>query len=135
MHRFDKICGVLAFALFSLSLVGAGPARAQEAPEHAVTGAELRGAAAAAAQDEAHERARLKRMLSTEAVRDVGEAAGLDVERVRDAVEMLEGRALARASSVAADVEEQLAGGQSTITISTTTIIIVLLVLILIAVA
>ena len=103
--------------------------------DHAISETELRRAVDAETAEESAQRARLERVLSSEAVRAVGGEAELDVDRARDAADVLEGPALDRASSLAAEVEEQLVGGQNTITISTTTIIIVLLVLILIAVA
>lgn len=162
MHRFGKVGGILTclVCFLSISVADASSARAQEArvdeadarktrvesargadaradrsTDHAITGTELQRAIGAEAAGEAAQRARLKRLLSNEAVGAVGEQAGLDVDRARNAVEMLEGAGLDRASSLAADAEEQLVGGQSTVTISTTAIIIVLLLLILVAVA
>lgn len=131
MQRFAKIGGILAV----LSLMMVGSAQAQQADSHTITDQELRSAVGAEVESEAADRAVLQRVLSSEAVQSVGEDAGLDVERAQDGARLLEGQELARAASLARDVDNQLAGGQNTVTITTTTIIIVLLIIILIIVA
>lgn len=118
-----------------LSLFVVGSVEAQDAQGHTVTDAELRSAVTSKVEKEGADRALLKRVLSTEQVRSVGEDAGLDVERARSAVGLLDGAALGRVAALAQDVDDQLAGGQSTVTITTTTIILVLLILILLIVA
>lgn len=67
-------------------------------------------------------------------VRDVAARAGLSLERAETAVAALQGDDLHQIASQARQVQSDLAGGASTITISTTTIIIILLVVILIVV-
>lgn len=131
MQRFAKLGGILVV----LSLLAVSSAEAQQAESHTISDQELRSAVDAEVQSEAADRALLQRVLSSETVQSVGEDAGLDVERAQDAAQVLEGEELARAAGLAGDVEDQLAGGQSTVTITTTTIIIVLLILILLIVA
>lgn len=131
MQRFAK----LGSALVLLTLLAVGSVEAQQAGDHTVTNEELRSAVGAEVEREAADRAVVDRVLSRDEVRAVAEDAGLDVERAQDAGQLLEGQELARVASLATDVEDQLAGGQSTITITTTTIILVLLILILLIVA
>jgi hypothetical protein len=68
-------------------------------------------------------------------VKDVAGQAGLDLRKAANAVATLDGVELANLAAQARQVNDALAGGQSTITISTTLIIIALLVIILIVVA
>lgn len=121
----------LGTLLVFLILAAAGGVEAQE---HTVTDEALRGAVAAEVDSEAADRALLERVLARDEVRRVAEKAGLEVEHAQDATGQLEREELARLASMATDVEDQLAGGQATITITTTAIIIALLVIILILV-
>jgi hypothetical protein len=73
--------------------------------------------------------------LEREDVKKVAGKAGLDVRRAASAVATLNGEELASLALQARQVEQSLAGGQSSITISTTLIIIALLIIILIVVA
>ncbi|MDX1632928.1 MAG: hypothetical protein R3234_13740 [Thermoanaerobaculia bacterium] len=126
-----KVGGILVL----LALTTVGTVGAQEVQGHTVTDQELRSAVRADVEAERADRALVDRVLARGEVRSVAEKAGVDVERARRAVPLLEGGELSRVASLAGDLEEQLAGGQSTITITTTTLIIALLVLILIIVA
>lgn len=121
-------CGTL---LMVLILSGVGTAEAQQ---HTVTDAELNQAVTAEVDREAADRAVLKDVLARPEVRAVAEDAGLELERAQQAVDQLEPGEAQRLASMAVDVEDQLAGGQS-ITITTTAIVIVLLILILLIVA
>ena len=131
MEGLAKVGGILVL----LALTTVGTVGAQEVQGHTVTDQELRSAVRAELEAESADRALVDRVLEREEVRSVAEKAGVDVERARGAVPLLEGAELSRVASLAGDLEEQLAGGQSTITITTTTLIIALLVLILIIVA
>jgi hypothetical protein len=71
-------------------------------------------------------------LLQRQEVRDIAANAGLSIERAQTAVGMLQGSTLQQAAEQARQVQDNLAGGASTVTISTTTIIIVLLLVILI---
>jgi hypothetical protein len=72
------------------------------------------------------------KLLEREEVKKVAGEAGLDVRRAASAVATLNGEELASLALQARQVEQSLAGGQSSITISTTLIIIGLLIIILI---
>ena len=71
-------------------------------------------------------------LLHRQDVRDIAAKTGLSIEKAETAVSMLHGAALQQAADQARQVQDNLAGGASTVTISTTTIIIVLLLVILI---
>jgi hypothetical protein len=79
----------------------------------------------------AADRADLLRVLGNTEVKAVAEKAGLDLRRATTAVASLDGQELTQLAAQARQVDQALAGGQSSITISTTVIIIGLLVLIL----
>ena len=79
----------------------------------------------------AADRADLLRVLGNPEVKAVAEKAGLDLRRATTAVASLDGQALTQLAAQARQVDQALAGGQSSITVSTTVIIIGLLVLIL----
>lgn len=122
-----------AVALFLVAIFSVTPALAQEA--HVVDQAAIDQALSEAiGEDDAH-RETVLRLLRRAEVRGLAAELQLDLRRAEAAVATLEGEELARFASLAGDVETQLAGGQSKITLSTTTIIIGLLVLILIIVA
>lgn len=107
----------------------------RSAPAHVVTEDDLRAAATAEADRDAADRALLQRLLEREDVREIAGKAGLDVERAQEAVPQLDDEEVQRLAAMATDVEDQPAGGQTTITITSTAIIIALLVIILIMVA
>jgi len=74
-------------------------------------------------------------VLARPEVREAAAKVGLDLSRATAAVDTLEGADLARAADAARQVDQQLVGGASTITITTTTLIIILLLVILLVVA
>ena len=82
-------------------------------------------------QDQADREAILALLARTD-VRQIAARAGLSIETAQAAVSTLQGQALQDLASQARQVNDDLVGGASTVTISTTTIIIVLLVIILI---
>lgn len=71
-------------------------------------------------------------LLERPEVKDIAGQAGFDLRKAATAVATLEGAELANLAAQARQVNDTLAGGQSSITISTTMIIIALLVIILI---
>lgn len=77
----------------------------------------------------------VREVLDRGEVTAVASAAGLDVERARQAVSTLSGAELQGIAEQARHVDASLAGGASTLVISTTTLIIILLVVILVLVA
>ena len=92
----------------------------------------------AAVQDhvaaEAADRETVQRLLERPEVQAVAGDIGLDLRRAQSAVSTLDAQQLSTIAAQASQVEQALAGGQSSITISTTLIIIGLLVLILIVI-
>jgi hypothetical protein len=115
--------------LLSLLTVPAGSAFAGQ--RHVVDPSQLAAAVAqrVAAQDA--DRAVIRDTLARPEVRDVAARIGVDMTRMTTAVDTLSGADLERAAATARQVDGELTGGASTITLSTTTIIIGLLVLIL----
>jgi len=75
------------------------------------------------------------RLLERDEVKKIAGEAGFDLRRAASAVATLSAEELASLAVQARQVDRDLAGGQSTITISTTLIIIALLIIILIVVA
>jgi hypothetical protein len=124
---------VLSLTLVLTSMIAASPARAQSSHTASQTAidAALQGHVDRAEAD----REVVRRLLERREVRELAGGLGLDLRRAADAVATLDGQELATLAEQARQVEDSLAGGQSTVTISTTLIIIGLLVLILIIVA
>lgn len=125
MRTFVSIAAVM----FLLS-VGAMPAHAQVshvAPQSILDAAVQDHVAAGAA-----DRDTVQRLLERPEVQAVAGDIGLDLRRAQSAISTLDAEQLAPIAAKASQVEQALAGGQSSITISTTLIIIGLLVLILI---
>lgn len=126
MHMLTSIVLVLLLALVP-------PVYGQTshtAPEAALDAAVQEHVASRAADREA-----VLRLLAHPDVQAVAGDAGIDLRRAERAVGTLEGSTLTEIAAQARQVEQALAGGQSSITFSTTTIIIVLLLIILIIVA
>ena len=117
-----------------LSIVIAVP-RVQAQTSHAATQSAMDAALQEHVATAASERADLLRVLSNPQVKAVADKAGLDVRRASTAVASLDGQELTQLAAQARQVDQALAGGQSTVVLSTTMIIIGLLVLILIIVA
>jgi butyrate kinase len=113
--------------LLSMLTVPAGSAFAGQ--RHVVDPSQLAAAVAqrVAAQDA--DRAVIRDTLARPEVRDVAARLGVDMTRMTAAVDTLSAAATAR------QVDGELTGGASTITLSTTTIIIVLLVFIVLILA
>jgi hypothetical protein len=106
---------------------------------HAVDPSVVAGMVREHARELEADRAVIRDILARPEVKTVASTAGIDVERLRAAVDTLSAADVARvaqaARAVEAPADSSLVGGASTVTISTTTIIIGLLVLILIIVA
>ena len=123
-----------AFFVLLLILAVMAPGRAFAGQQHIVEP----GAIAAATEDQATaadaDRATVRQALARPEVQSAAAKLGISMERLDSAVGTMTGADLQRAASTARQVNDQLVGGASTVTISTTTIIIVLLVIILIVV-
>jgi len=117
----------------SLVILVSSPAFADQ--QHVVAPTQLAAAVAdhVAKQDADH--ASIAEALARPEVREIAARAGLDVSRVEAVASTLTGAELERAAGAARQVNEQLVGGASTVTIGTTTLIIILLIIILIIVA
>ena len=86
-----------------------------------------------AAQDA--DRAVVHEALERPEVRDLAAKMGLDIARATAAVDTMAATDLAQAANAARQVNGQLVGGASNISISTTTLIIILLLIIILIVA
>jgi hypothetical protein len=109
------------------------PVQAQTS--HAAPQSVLDAAVQAQVATNAADRATVQRLLERPEVQAIANDAGLDLRDMATAVSTLDGQQLSTIAAQASQVEQALAGGQSTVTISTTAIIIGLLVLILIIVS
>ena len=123
-----------AFLVLLLVLTVMAPGRAYAGQQHIVAPGTIAEATAerTAAQDA--DRASIREALARPEVQSAAAKLGVSVDRLEGAVSTLSGADLERAASTARQVNDQLVGGASTVTISTTTIIIVLLVIILIVI-
>jgi hypothetical protein len=121
---------LLVYPLVFLTIV-AGSAQAGQQP-HVVSPGQLAAATASRVAAQDADRAAVREALSRPEVRSMAEGMGVDVNRLSNAVGTLSGDDLAQAAATARQVNGQLVGGASTVTISTTTIIIALLIIILI---
>lgn len=119
--------------LLSLLTIPAGSAFADQ--QHVVDPNQLAVAVTQRVATQDADRAAIRDTLARPEVRDVAATLGVDVRRVTAAVVTLSGADLERAATTARQVNRQLVGGASTVTLSTTTIIIGLLALILLIVA
>ncbi len=117
-----------------LALLMLAPGRAFAAQQHIVSPDAIANATADHATRQNADRAAIREALARPEVRTAAAKLGVDIGRLDAAVGTLAGDDLQRAASTARQVNDQLVGGASTITISTTTIIIALLIVILIVV-
>ena len=123
---------VVSLAMLFTLVAAVTPAAAQET--HAASPDALAAALQQHVSTSTADRDTVLRLLERDDVKKIAGEAGLDLRRAASAVATLNGEELAALATQARQVERDLAGGQSTITISTTLIIIALLVIILIVV-
>jgi hypothetical protein len=105
---------------------------AQGQVSHAVSQSVLDAAIHDHVATSAADRETVQRLLERPEVQAVAGDIGLDLRRAQSVVSTLDGQQLSTVAAQAAQVEQALAGGQSSITLSTTMIIIGLLLVILI---
>ena len=105
---------------------------AQAQVSHAASQSALDAAVQDHVATSADDRKTVQRLLERPEVQAVAGDIGLDLRRAQSAVSTLEGQQLSTLATQARQVEQALAGGQSSITLSTTMIIIGLLLVILI---
>ena len=115
--------------LLILVTIPAGSAFAD--PQHVVDPSQLAASVTQHVATEDADRAAIRDVLARPEVRDVATTVGVDTTRMATAVDTLSGADLERAAATARQVNDQLVGGASNVTISTTTIIIILLVIVL----
>ena len=120
----------LVLAGFTLAATPSQAQVAHTAPQSALDAALEQGVATVDA-----DRATVLRLLERSEVKDIAGTAGLDLRTAAGAVATMNPQQLRDVAAQASQVEQALAGGQSTVTISTTVIVIVLLIIILIVVA
>jgi hypothetical protein len=107
-------------------------APAAQAQTHVVGKAALVQAVQERVSEDRADRDAILALLARSEVRQIAAQSGLSLEKAQAAVSTLQGQDLKDIASQARQVNDDLVGGASTVTISTTTIIIVLLVIILI---
>ncbi|HEY7292472.1 MAG TPA: hypothetical protein VH583_21725 [Vicinamibacterales bacterium] len=122
---------LLILPLICISLVAA-PAFADQ--QHVLNSRQLTDTMEGKAELEAADRATIKAVLAKPDVQKVAETIGVDMDRIKGAVDTMSGSDLHQAAEAARQVDSQLVGGASTVVLSTTTIIIILLAIILIVV-
>jgi len=126
---------IRALFVFSLSPLLLMPAPVQADQQHIVAPSQLAATVTSRVAQQDADRATIAEALARPEVRRAAEAMGADMSRVDAAARTLAGADLERAAQAARDVNDELAGGASSITIGTTTLIIILLLVILIIVA
>lgn len=107
-------------------------APAAEAQTHVIDRAALARAVQERVSQEQADREAILALLHRQEVEQIAAQAGLSLQKAEAAVSTLNGSDLRDLAAQSRQVQNDLAGGASTVTISTTTIIIVLLVIILI---
>ena len=116
-------------------LVCAASIHASAEPQHIVPPGQLAATIEQQVSTADRDRSDVREALARPEVREAATKLGVDFSRATAAVDTLDGADLARAADVARQLNDQLVGGASTITITTTTLIIVLLLVILLIVA
>jgi hypothetical protein len=111
-------------------VVAAGAAVAGEAQRHVVGSADIQARIDQQLGQEAADRQAIQLFLGQPGVRQVAEAAGLDIGRAHAAAALLSGPELKDLASSAREINAGVGG--DTITITATTLIIILLIVILI---
>jgi hypothetical protein len=127
MHRIQKAMALLLCTLVSFPAVSAS---ADE--KHVVDSAGLAKMMQERVDGDRANRELIQRVLQREEVRDVAARFGMDLRRAETAVPTLGSSDLEALAARAADVEQELAGGDSIVLTTTTIIVIALLVTVII---
>ena len=117
----------------SLLMLASSPAFGDQ--QHIVAPAQVAAAVTDHLAQQDADRASIAEALSRPEVRRAATAMGVEMSRVEAAARTLAGADLERAAQTARDINDDLVGGASSVTIGTMTLIIILLLLILIIVA
>jgi len=102
------------------------------AGQHVVPPAQIATTVADHVAKQDADRTAVREVLARPEVQKLATTIGLDLTRANAAIDTMSPADLERAAIAARDVNQELVGGASTVTISTTTIIIALLIVILI---
>ena len=116
----------------TIGVVASGVSMAGEPPRHVVSSTDIQTRIDQQLGRDAADRQAIQQLLGQPGVRQIAEAAGLDVGRAHAAAALLSGSELKDLASSAREVNAGI-GGDHTFTITATTLIIILLVLILIS--
>jgi hypothetical protein len=123
--RIAKTTLALALGLF-IALPGVAMADTT-----AVDSRELDAALAASVRQEDQARESVRTLLARDDVQKLAESAGLDLRRADAAVATLDGEELQEVARLAAQVNDELAGGAQTITISLVAALLIVIIIIL----
>jgi hypothetical protein len=122
--RLSAIGVVLAGLLY------AGPAQAQQA--HVADVSTMRQAMAKQVQTDTDNRAVIARVLKQQPVRDAAKQMGVNLDKAERGLTTLTSSELASLASSARNIERDLAGGDTVITISVVTLLLLLILIVLI---
>jgi len=115
---------------FAFCVVAAGAATAGGRQSHVVGSADIQARIDQRLGQDVADRQAIQLLLAQPGVRQVAEAAGLDIERAHAAAALLSGPELKDLAANAREINAGI-GGDRTITITATTLIIILLVVII----
>jgi hypothetical protein len=123
--RLTKTTLALALGLM-VALPGVGIADTT-----AVGASDLDAAVASSLLQEDAAREQVRQLLAREGVQKMAEASGFDLRRADAAVATLDGEELQEAARLAAQANEELAGGAQTVTISLIAALLIVIIIIL----
>lgn len=130
-HRLSlKPISMVLLAL-AISVIAAGASMAGEPVRHVVGSADIQARIDQQLGQDAADRQAIQQLLARPGVRQIAEAAGLDIGRAHAAAALLSGSELKDLAASAREIDAGI-GGDRTFTITATTLIIILLVVILI---
>lgn len=126
-----RVHGVLSFVMAALLVVMTPMAYAAERPAGTLSQADLdRAVAQRVGQDDAA-RGAIRALLQRDEVVAVADGYGLDLRQAEAAVGTLQGDELQSLATQAAQVDHQLAGGDTIVSISLVTLLLIVIIIIL----
>lgn len=128
-----RVPRVLTYIMIGVLAVTTPMAYAAEAPAGIASQADLDRALATSAHQEDAARDTIKSLLHREDVAAIAAGAGLDLRRAEAAVGTLQGDELQSLAAQAANVDSQLAGGDTIISISLVTLLLIIIIVILVS--
>ena len=118
------------FLSLAICVIATGAAMAGETQRHVVGGAEIQARIDQQLDQDGADRQAIQMFLGQPGVRQIGETAGLDIERAHAAAALLSGEELRDLASRSRELNAGI-GGSHTVTITATTVIIILLIVII----